>query len=132
MVRLEEPIGELRLCCSGWNTGGDMISHIAVVLLPMSVTLVAGTDPVPNPVYACKFGAGNIVIEPVGPGGDVTVEIHGQARPYVMDKLKLVPRNQGLPSFLFQPDLKRWQWLNDQGVSIESVACTEKPPLKTG
>lgn len=107
-----------------------MIEHIAVVLLPMSLALVAGTDP--NPVYVCKFGAGNIVIEQAGPAGDVMVEVHGQARPYVMDKLKLVPRDQGLPSFHFQPDLKRWQWLNDQGEAIESVACTEKPALKAG
>lgn len=110
----------------------DMISHITLVLVPLSLSLVAGTDPIPNPVHACKFEAGDIVIEQAGPAGDVTVEIHGQARPYVMDKLKLVPRDQGLPSFLFQPDLKRWQWLNDQGEAIESVACTEKPALKTG
>jgi hypothetical protein len=109
-----------------------MISQIAVFLLPIGLGLVAQTDPVPNPVYTCNFDAGQIVIEEPEPSGDVTVEVRGEARRYVMEKLKLVPREQGLPSFLFQPDLKRWQWLNDQGQPIESVACTEKPALKTG
>lgn len=109
-----------------------MISHIAVLLLPMGLALVAETDPVPNPVYTCIFDAGQIVIEHPEPSGDVMVEVRGEARRYVMDKLKLVPRDQGLPSFLFQPDLKRWQWLNDQGQPIESMVCTEKPALKTG
>lgn len=109
-----------------------MISHIAVLLLPMGLALVADTDPVPNPIYTCNFEAGQIIIEQAEPSGDVMVEVHGQARRYVMDKLKLVPREQGFPSFLFQPDLKRWQWLNDQGQPIESMVCTEKPALKTG
>lgn len=109
-----------------------MISHIAMFLLPIGLALVAETDPVPNPVYTCKFAAGHIVIEQPEPSGDVMVEVRGQAQRYVMDKLKLVPRDQDFPSFLFQPDLKRWQWLNDQGHPIESVICTEKPVLKTG
>ncbi|AMJ61069.1 hypothetical protein [Bosea sp. PAMC 26642] len=109
-----------------------MISHIAVLLLPLGLALVAETDPVPHPVYTCKFEAGQIVIEQAEPSGNVTVEVNGQARQYVMDKLKLVPRDQGLPSFLFQPDLKRWQWLNDQGEPIESTTCAEKPALKAG
>lgn len=109
-----------------------MITHIAILILPVALTLAADPDPVTNPVYTCKFEGGLIVIEQPEPSGDVMVEVHGQARPYVMDKLRLVPRDQALPSFLFQPDLKRWQWLNDQGEAIESVACTEKPALKTG
>ena len=108
-----------------------MISHVAVLLVPFTVIWVAD-DRVTNPVYTCKFKAGQIVIEQTEPSGDVMVEVHGQARPYVMDKLKLVPRDPGLPSFLFQADLKRWQWLNDQGDPIESVTCAEKPALKTG
>jgi len=109
-----------------------MISHIAVLLLPIAVALAAETDPVTNPVYTCKFEAGQIVIEQADVSGEVTVEVAGQARRYVMDKLKLVPREGGLPAFLFQPDLKRWQWLDDQGAPVESVVCTEKPSLKTG
>ncbi|PTM42831.1 hypothetical protein [Bosea sp. 124] len=109
-----------------------MISHIAVLFAPMVFALVADTDPVTNPVYTCPFKAGQVVIEQAEPSGDVIVQVDGQARPYVMDKLKLVPKDRGLPSFLFQPDLKRWQWLNDQGDPTESVGCTEKPSLKTG
>ncbi|KFC64771.1 hypothetical protein FG93_05061 [Bosea sp. LC85] len=109
-----------------------MASHIAVLLVPITLVLVTDTDPVTNPIYTCAFEAGQIVIQQPEQSGEVTVEVHGQARRYAMDKLKLVPRDQGLPSFRFQPDLKRWQWLNDQGEPIESVGCTEKPSLKTG
>lgn len=109
-----------------------MILHVALLLMPVSLALAAETDPVANPVYTCKFDAGQIVIEQADPSGDVTVEVKGTARPYVMEKLKLVPRDQGLPTFLFQPDMKRWQWLNDQGEPIESIVCVEKPALKTG
>ena len=109
-----------------------MISQIAIFLLPMGLALVAETDPLPKPVYTCKFDAGQVVIEQPDTSGDVMVEVRGQARQYVMDKLKLVPRDQGLPSLLFQPDLKRWQLLNDLGEPIESISCTEKPALNTG
>lgn len=109
-----------------------MIEHIAILSLSMGVVLAAEKDPVTNPIYTCKFEAGQIVIEQADVTGEVTVEVSGQARRYVMDKLKLVPRDGGLPSFLFQPDLKRWQWLDNQGAPVESVACTEKQSLKTG
>ncbi|KPF68326.1 hypothetical protein IP69_11720 [Bosea sp. AAP35] len=109
-----------------------MILYVALLLLPVSLAIAADTDPVANPIFTCKFEAGQIVIEQAEASGDVTVEVKGQARPYVMDKLKLVPRDQGLPSFLFQPDMRRWQWLNDQGEPIESVVCAEKPALKAG
>ena len=109
-----------------------MISHIALLLLPVGLALVVETDPVPNPIYTWNFEAGQIIIEQAEPSGEVMVEVHGQARPYVMDKLRLIARDQGLPSFLFQPDLKRWQWLNGEGAPIESMVCTEKPALKTG
>lgn len=109
-----------------------MISHIAVLLIPTALAFVAATEPTTNPVYTCKFKAGEIVIEQAEPSGDVMIQVDGQARRYVMDKLKLVPRDRGLPSYLFQPDLKRWQLLNDQGEPIESTVCTEKPSLKTG
>ena len=109
-----------------------MISNIAVLLVPTALVLLADTDPTTNPIYTCPFKAGQIVIQQPEHSGEVTVEVHGQARRYLMDKLKLVPKDQGLPSLVFQPDVKLWQLLNDQGEAVESVACTEKPSLKTG
>ncbi|MGO4739928.1 hypothetical protein AB4099_25495 [Bosea sp. 2KB_26] len=108
-----------------------MTLMIAMILLPMSLAL-ADTEPVTNPVYTCKFKAGEVVIEQVESSGDVMVKADGQARQYVMDKLKLVPREQGLPTYVFQPELKRWQLLNDRGEAIESTECSAKPSLKTG
>jgi hypothetical protein len=109
-----------------------MISHIAILIVAMPLQLVAAPDPVAKPVYTCKFETGQIVIEQADATDDVSVEFQGQVHRYVMEKLKLVPREQGLPSFLFQPDIKQWQWLNDKGDPIESTVCTEKPALKTG
>lgn len=104
---------------------------IALIMLPAALTF-ADTEPVTNPVYTCKFKAGDVVIEQVETSGDVMVKVGGQAHQYVMDLRKLVPRDRGLPSYLFQPELKRWQLLNDQGEAIESAECTSKPSLKTG
>lgn len=109
-----------------------MILPVALLLMPLSLTPVAETDPVANPVYTCKFDAGLIVIGQAEENGRLTVEIDVQARPYVMEKLRLVPREQGFPTFLFQPDVRRWQWLDDKAEPIESVACTEKPALSAG
>ncbi len=109
-----------------------MILHVALLLMPMGLALAAETDPVANPVFTCQFKAGQIVIERANEAGEVTVEIDGKARQYALQERKLVPRDQGLPTLLFKPDLKQWQWLNDQGEPIDSAVCTEKPSLKTG
>ncbi len=109
-----------------------MILHVALLLMPLNLTPVADTDPVANPVYTCKFNAGLIVIGQAEENGQLTVEINGQARPYVMEKLRLVPRERGLPTFLFQPDVRRWQWLDTMAEPIESIACSEKPSLNAG
>lgn len=107
-----------------------MIALVTLLLVPIALALSADIDPVSNPVYKCKFDAGQIVIQQAEASGDVTGD--GQARQYVMDKLKLGRRAPGLPAFFFQPDLTRWQWLNDQGEPLESTACSEQPTLKTG
>ena len=109
-----------------------MILHVALLLMPMGLALAAETDPVANPVFTCQFKAGRIVIEQANAAGEVTVEVDGKARQYALQERKLVPRDQGLPTLLFQPDLKQWQWLNEQGEPIESTVCTEKPSIKTG
>jgi hypothetical protein len=109
-----------------------MISQLAAIILPFSLVWVADNGSVPNPIYTCQFKAGQIVIEQANEAGEVTVEVDGKARQYVMENRKLIPRDQGLPTLRFQPDLKQWQWLNDQGEPIESTVCTEKPSLKTG
>jgi hypothetical protein len=109
-----------------------MISNAGLLLMPLSVAWLAATEPTRNPVLTCHFKAGQVVIEQADSTGDVSVEVYGHSRRYVMDKLKLNPREAGLPTFLFQPDIKRWQWLNDKGEPIESTVCTEKPSLKTG
>jgi hypothetical protein len=109
-----------------------MILHVALLLMPMGLALAAETDPVANPVFTCQFKAGRIVIEQANAAGEVTVEVDGKARQYALQERKLVPRDQGLPTLLFQPDQKQWQWLNEQGEPIESTVCTEKPSLKTG
>ena len=53
----------------------------------------------PNPVYRCKFDAGQIVTEQPEPSGDVMVEVRGEAKRYVMDELKLVPATWACPRF---------------------------------
>lgn len=72
------------------------------------------------------------MIEQANAAGEVMVEVDGKALKYALQERKIVPRDQGLPTLLFLPDLKQWQWLNEQGGPIESTMCTEKPSLKTG
>lgn len=109
-----------------------MFLQIAGIIVPLSLVGVADNEPLQNPVYTCQFNAGRIVIEQVNEVGDLTVEVEGKARQYVRENRKLVPRDKGLPSLLFEPDLKQWQLLNDLGEPTESAVCTEKPSLKTG
>lgn len=108
-----------------------MIFQIAAIIVSLGLGM-ANSEPVVDPIYTCQFKAGRIVIEKANEAGEVTVEVGGTARQYVKQSRKLVPREQNLPSLLFDPDLKQWKMLNELGEPIESVVCTEMPQLKTG
>ncbi|RYF25524.1 MAG: hypothetical protein EOO23_08965 [Comamonadaceae bacterium] len=73
-------------------------------------------------IYTCKFEVGVVVINHLGPENAV-VQLAGEDRRYVFDDEKLVPRDTGLPTFLFQSGLKRWKLLNESGETLEITIC---------
>ena len=100
-----------------------MLSQLLPTLIS-SVVFLASHAPVgSSQSYECKFEAGTAVISHHGFNGAATVEIDGEAFSYVFEEDKLVPRTQGTPTYLFQPELKRWKLLNQQGETVEITVC---------
>lgn len=101
-----------------------MKAYLTVLLAPSAVVLSSyGCALANSSTYICKFETGVVVIDPVGPDGAITVEVAGRRRPYALDDEKLVPHEAGLPTLLFQPGLKRWKRLNENGETIEITIC---------
>ncbi|PTM42829.1 hypothetical protein C8D03_4428 [Bosea sp. 124] len=100
-----------------------MISQLAVLMIPSAILLANHAQPDADVSYTCKFEAGVIVIDHPQATGRATVQIGGDARPYIVDEQKLVPMEAGLPTYYFQSELKRWKRLNQSGETVETTVC---------
>lgn len=101
-----------------------MKAYLATLLAPSAVVLSSyGYALASTKTYECKFAAGVVVIDVPGPDGITPVEVAGQRHAYASHEGKLIPHDTGLPTLLFQPGLKRWKILNENGETIEITIC---------
>lgn len=100
-----------------------MISHFAALVISSAVLLASHTRPDAEVSYICNFAGGVIVINHPQATGRATVQIDGEARPYILDQQKLMPVEAGLPTYYFQSELKRWKRLNERGETLETTVC---------
>lgn len=105
-----------------------MISQFAALVIPSAVFLANHAQPDADVSYICNFAGGVIVIEHPQPTGRVTVQIDGEARPYILDQQKLMPMEAGLPTYYFQSELKRWKLLDERGETLETTVCKTGVP----
>ncbi|KFC64772.1 hypothetical protein FG93_05062 [Bosea sp. LC85] len=75
-----------------------MISHFAALVIPSAVFLASHAQPHADVSYVCNFAGGVIVINQPQATGRATVQIDGEARPYILDQQKLMPVEAGLPT----------------------------------
>lgn len=100
-----------------------MILQLAALMIPSAILLVNHAQPDADVSYTCKFESGVIVIDHPHATSRATVQIGGEARQYMVDEQKLVPMEEGLPTYYFQSELKRWKRLNQSGETVETTVC---------
>lgn len=97
---------------------------ILASLLALGIALLIGNEAqASGTTYICKFEVGIVVIGDQSGDGARDVKLDGRTRSYISDEYKLVPQAAGLPTLLFQPELRRWKVLNERGETVEISVC---------